>query len=572
MRRKAFLILSVFLILSLPLFSTDYYVKNGGNDGDAGTSDETAWATVGKVNGSSFNSGDNIYFNRGDEWRNENYLDPPSSGTSGNLITFGAYGTGADPIINGSELLTSASYKWTASGSGTNEYYLEASGGGDPGLSEVKLLVLDEVWLNKDTLGSLADHTWNWGDNDTLGYSTVYIRDDTGDPDGSGVVIDGGQLDACLYNYGSDYIRVENIQLIKSNHRGIWVAGTATDWELGSLTITHCRTDGVWLGDDLDTWSFSSLTINNCGGSGIEYHAADNCTIDSCNITNNGRNTTDQYACAITGECNTVTISNNTTSNNTSNTTGYSHEIYVYAGTGTATIYGNDCSANLSGNAIYIKGSANVYKNKGYNCRHAGMAIYNWGANNVTISIYYNIFYGNYYGFIITEPGTGTINLSLYNNVFYGNTNTDYAATGYTEVRVNDDPDTFLFKNNILAHTETAVNNWSYLIDNALTNATIDHNCVYEGQIYYDGANRTWAYWTGTAGFDSNGIGDDVDPRMIDPANGIFQLNPHSPCINAGTDVSLTEDYAGLKIRHAPDIGAHENQANVLFVANRRKL
>jgi hypothetical protein len=39
-----------------------------------------------------------------------------------------------------------------------------------------------------------------------------------------------------------------------------------------------------------------------------------------------------------------------------------------------------------------------------------------------------------------------------------------------------------------------------------------------------------------------------------------FRLKPSSPCINAGTDVSLTTDYAGRAIRGVPDIGAYEFQ------------
>ncbi|OGC94620.1 MAG: hypothetical protein A2W25_09345 [candidate division Zixibacteria bacterium RBG_16_53_22] len=97
----------LLLILSFLLFSlfsgngwaTTYYVKNGGSDGAAGTSDATAWATISKVNSSSFSPGDQILFKRGSTW-NEN-LTPPSSGTSGNPIFFGAYDAGAKPIING---------------------------------------------------------------------------------------------------------------------------------------------------------------------------------------------------------------------------------------------------------------------------------------------------------------------------------------------------------------------------------------------------------------------------------------------------------------------------------------
>ena len=76
-------------------------------------------------------------------------------------------------------------YVWTASGSGTNEYYLSVIGGGSSGLAlEPVYIRSNEVRLVKGTLGSLAVDTWGWGDNDTLGYNTVYIRlADGTDPD-----------------------------------------------------------------------------------------------------------------------------------------------------------------------------------------------------------------------------------------------------------------------------------------------------------------------------------------------------------------------------------------------------
>jgi hypothetical protein len=61
------------LILLLPslLFSTDYYVANDGSDDSTGTSISARWATIAKVNAASFSAGDNIYFNKGDTWREE---------------------------------------------------------------------------------------------------------------------------------------------------------------------------------------------------------------------------------------------------------------------------------------------------------------------------------------------------------------------------------------------------------------------------------------------------------------------------------------------------------------------
>lgn len=82
--------------------------------------------------------------------------------------------------------LVSATYKWTASGSGTNEYYCQIAAGGNPSLTEAKCGTTDGTF-NLDTngtLGSLNAGEWDWGDNDTLGYSTVYVRLDGGaDPD-----------------------------------------------------------------------------------------------------------------------------------------------------------------------------------------------------------------------------------------------------------------------------------------------------------------------------------------------------------------------------------------------------
>ena len=56
-----------------------------------------------KVNATNFNPSDSILFKRGNVWREE--LTATSSGTAGNLITYGAYGSGANPKLNGSSLL-----------------------------------------------------------------------------------------------------------------------------------------------------------------------------------------------------------------------------------------------------------------------------------------------------------------------------------------------------------------------------------------------------------------------------------------------------------------------------------
>lgn len=84
-----------------------YYVSfsigDDSYDGLSGTDDGGGvgpWKTIGKVNGENFSAGDFIYFRRGDTWTGETLI-PPDSGSSGSPITFGAYYTGNDPIIDG---------------------------------------------------------------------------------------------------------------------------------------------------------------------------------------------------------------------------------------------------------------------------------------------------------------------------------------------------------------------------------------------------------------------------------------------------------------------------------------
>lgn len=92
-----------------------YFVANAGLDTNNGTSTSTPWQTIAHVNAHSFSVGDSILFNRGDMWREQ--LKLISSGNSSNPIVIGTYGSGAKPIINGSDLVSGT---WTANYSQTN--------------------------------------------------------------------------------------------------------------------------------------------------------------------------------------------------------------------------------------------------------------------------------------------------------------------------------------------------------------------------------------------------------------------------------------------------------------------
>jgi len=114
--RKLLTIL-ILVLTVVNLYSTNYYVKTGGSDAAAGTSDATAWATIGKVNtewaAGTFAPGDSILFNRGDTFSDATLM-PDESGTSGSPITISSYGTGDKPLISGWTTISS----WTSEGGG----------------------------------------------------------------------------------------------------------------------------------------------------------------------------------------------------------------------------------------------------------------------------------------------------------------------------------------------------------------------------------------------------------------------------------------------------------------------
>ena len=85
--------------------TADYFVSfTDGLDTNDGLSTGAPWKTLSKVNSSTFAAGKKIALKAGDSW--EETLTPPSSGSSGSEIIFGAYGSGARPKIVGSDEIT----------------------------------------------------------------------------------------------------------------------------------------------------------------------------------------------------------------------------------------------------------------------------------------------------------------------------------------------------------------------------------------------------------------------------------------------------------------------------------
>lgn len=99
----------------------NYYVDQvNGDDSNDGRTLTTPWKTMAKVNASSFSAGDSIGLKKGNVWRET--LTVPSSGSSGNPITFGAYGSGSLPRITGCDAVSGS---WTSTGLSNQGFFYD---------------------------------------------------------------------------------------------------------------------------------------------------------------------------------------------------------------------------------------------------------------------------------------------------------------------------------------------------------------------------------------------------------------------------------------------------------------
>ena len=89
---------------------------------------------------------------------------------------------------------------------------------------------------------------------------------------------------------------------------------------------------------------------------------------------------------------------------------------------------------------------------------------------------------------------------------------------------------------------------------------TSDYNWYYPANLNWSfqsgGADKSWAQWQ-ALGYDAHG--GVTDPLFVSGGTN-FHLQAASPAINAGADVGLTTDFAGVPVPQgsAPDIGAYE--------------
>jgi hypothetical protein len=556
-----FLLILSIIFISTSAFATTYYVDaTNGLDNNAGTSENSAWKTIAKINASKFNPGDQILFKSGETWRGT-VLTVPSSGASGNPITFSNYGSGAQPIISGSVLLSSG---WTVHSGNIYQVVLTTQ----PNIVYFNGIRGSQV---ASAAAITSQYQWCWASN------VLYAWSPSGAPSACYATpgVEAGSIGRILQTNNQSYVTFSNLIFQDANN----TLDNAIN--VGSTSVT-----GI---------VFSYCTIQRGASAGINLKGsttAHDVTIDHCIIQNNGA-----YGILVDNTYTTATVSNNTFSGNgwrsvtdnlpyaditsllsnfnifgntftnvapdgctsVGDTQNLCHSIYSAPSVIVMNVYNNIIHGNTYGDGIKTKSSARIYDNWIYGNSGSGVEIGSNGTNDIVVIVNDNIINGNGTnnnqggGIEESGKGPGTLSVVLENNSFYQN------STTLGEIRLQDNITSFTSKNNIIY---AASSGYIYRLVTQSA-AIINNNLIYGpsgNPIYYNGASRPLAIWKGY-GFDTEGV--NASPLFTNGSESFilasdFILQSGSPAIHAGVSVGLITDYAGNPVQNPPSIGAYE--------------
>lgn len=555
MKKLVLLVLLISLMAACPAWALTYYVSNSGNDSSSGTSDQSSWKSVKKVDSYSFAPGDKILFQCGGTWRE--LLEPIVSGTASNPILFGSYGAGAPPIISGSDLITSWTaysgniYKASVSTQPNIVYFNGVRGTVVSAISEVK--APDQYYWASGVL-----YTYSPGGAPGTYYTSpgveagdrkevVFTNNQTYLTFNGLDIRDGNGLWFSNFVMGWDTVQgivVENCILQRGSGHGIY---PSADSNAADFTIDHCtiKDNGQWgiLVDNL----FSRGQISNSiiAGNGWRSNLLDD----------------NEYS-GIEGYLGNLNIFGNEISNTAPSgcknggvvAPDYCHGIYnntTQASAAVANIYQNYIHDNNGGGGIKTYGSAHIYQNVIMK-NQAGVYLAGGVGNNAVWNVSDNLIANNnasnWQGGIFEDPQgfsgpepIGRISLAISSNTLYNNSNKNLH-----EITVSDNLASLTVTKNIISTTPSNSSDAAYSIAQQTGTHAVNQNLVYQPSgsymASYGGGSYTWASWQ-KLGFDLNGI--NANPLFANSSGALdkssdFILRSDSPAIGLGVDFLTT--------------------------------
>jgi len=587
------LTLTVSLCIGSTCWSAIYYVDaTNGDDINDALSPSAAWKTITKVNNSTFNPGDSVLLKRGEVWKEQ--LMVPSSGSSNNPVIFGAYGNGDKPIIGGT---STAGHGWTHLGNDVYSIALHVR----PYMVLFDANIKPEIFtlqfaslITSPSVGSVL-----FQQNP---FTVLVVTSTSASNNRVFGHISGGQWDTTTPVIDLDHTMVTNPvfaapMALAYNPAGVTRHGEWC-WENGVFYInstTHPDNSNIEVGarnfgidtNKQDYLVIKDLEVSGANSAGIFLNETDYSTVQnntvrnigvhgfhagisiwgSCNNKVNGNIISD---CAFSGiTCSgwdSKITANNTVSQNIISHTGAGGINLISKGVSNNTIenniisYANELVYDSAGLYSYNTGAGNVFR---YNMVHhggseklksCGLMIDNGsGATDVM----YNIFYLNSNGGIHISGDDRIGGDRLYGNTSYRNNEYNFDNG---ELCFFGGATDSIVKNNIMFSSPGKV-----II--ALQLNSIDGVKIIDYNNYYavpralyrlGNTKHDFVDWKKNTGQDLNTLNQ--DPLFKDPASGDFTLSRNSPCIDAGTFVTLTQDFLGTPVPQegSIDIGAFE--------------
>lgn len=271
-----FIVICGFLLISaIPANAASYFIDaSNGNDSNNGTSPDTSWKTIAKVNRSSFYTGDDILFKRGEVWREQLIIS--SSGTEGNPIGFGAYGDGDNPTITGTENITGTTGDWTQ---------VDLNIWARPLPKETKVIIFNLTHLGEQSEKPKLPFNFYWANKKIYVYSKL-------NPAIFYQSIEVGQKGSVITVNNQKYITIQGLNIYGGQLETDLVSGPG---------------GGIYIPIYSENIFIKNCNIEKCHGGGIRILGSSNVTVDNCSISD-----IDSHRSLISGDAITVSWDFNT--------------------------------------------------------------------------------------------------------------------------------------------------------------------------------------------------------------------------------------------------------------------
>ncbi len=306
---------------TVPADATVYYVSSkNGNDSNNGTSKDTPWKTIDKVNktvtAGTSSAQKYVLFERGSEFRGETII-------AKDYVTYSAYGTGEKPILNGSKM-NYANATWESVGTNLWKYNFNPNKNwyryyGDSTLvADIGMIVFTEKngtqhFGEKAVMYNGKNQTTNPNLEDFTGYTSlsrdmqffcenfcVYVYS-TQNPAQRFQSI---EMNANIFgimagktgNYNSTGIVIDNLAIINYGQHGVATGNATTTGGTGltkDLTVQNCvfkniggAIQNTWTHYNLQTGAVNSTVEPVRLGNAVEvYGGFENYTVQNCYIS-----------------------------------------------------------------------------------------------------------------------------------------------------------------------------------------------------------------------------------------------------------------------------------------------